>query len=56
MVILESKANKVNDENCDENHVEKKTFVDKIWAHYQYGLKKPIPAQLFYTTTQFKYL
>jgi hypothetical protein len=55
MVILEYRANKAGDETDDEDHEEPKTFFGKIWAHYQYGLKKTIPAQLFYTTMQFKY-
>jgi ABC-type transport system involved in cytochrome bd biosynthesis fused ATPase/permease subunit len=56
MVILESKANKVSDKDHEENHEQKKTFINKIWAHYQYGLRKATPAHLFFATTQFKYL
>jgi hypothetical protein len=56
MVTLQYKANKTSDETQDEIDEEKpKTFFAKIWAHYQYGVRKTIPAQLFYTTMQLKY-
>jgi hypothetical protein len=56
MLRLESKASKIVAENRDEEkNEEDKTFIGKIWAHYQYGLKKSIPAKLFHTIMQFKF-
>jgi hypothetical protein len=56
MVILEYRAKKHDDETDEEDDEEEpKLFFGKIWAHYQYGVKKTIPAQLFYTAMQFKY-
>jgi hypothetical protein len=56
MVTLEYNAKIASDETQDEIDEEKpKTFFAKIWTHYQYGVRKTIPAQLFYTTLQLKY-
>jgi hypothetical protein len=56
MVILESKASKVSADTQDEVTTEEdKTAVAKLWGNYQYGLRKAVPAQLFYTTMQLKY-
>jgi hypothetical protein len=56
MLALEFRANKKGTGTQDGEIDEKvKTIIDKIWTHYRYGLRKTIPSQLFYTTTQFKY-
>jgi hypothetical protein len=58
-VILEYRAKKHNDETDEEEQdnedEEPKLFFNKIWALYKYGVKKTIPAQLFYTAMQLKY-
>lgn len=56
MLRLEAKASRIGAETHDEDKTdEKKTFIGKIWAHYQYGLRKSIPAKLFHSVMQFKY-
>jgi hypothetical protein len=54
-VILEYRAKNHDDETDEEEGEDPKLFFNKIWAHYKYGVKKTIPAQLFYTAMQFKY-
>jgi hypothetical protein len=55
-VMLESRASKDNADTKDEvTAEEEKSAVAKLWANYQYGLRKAVPAQLFYTTMQLKY-
>jgi hypothetical protein len=54
MLELEYRA-KVQTHN-GEAAEEENTIIAKIWAHYRYGLRKTVASQLFYTTTQFKYL
>jgi hypothetical protein len=56
MLALEFRANRKGTATQDgEIDEEEKTVIDKIWTHYRYGLRKTVPSQLFYTTTQFKY-
>ena len=56
MVMLESRASKVSADTQDEvTAEEEKSVIAKLWANYQYGLRKVVPAQLFYTTMQLKY-
>jgi hypothetical protein len=52
MVIFRLRA-KQKDGNDSQD--EDSTFFGKIWANYKYGLKETIPAQVFYTTLQFKF-
>jgi hypothetical protein len=57
MLFLESRVNKVDVRTNDEvAGGEEIAALSKIWDHYRYGLRKAILAQLFYTTTQLKYL
>jgi hypothetical protein len=57
MLKLESRANKIGvDAQEEEKYEKEKTFIGKIWASYQFGVRKTTHARLFYTTLQFKYL